>query len=552
MNMLRKLLLLITVIIFNCKLNSQNTFGTTFVNENVYDGYTLVSIHKKVFLINNCGELVKEWTSNYLPGNAVYLLPNGNILRAGRVDDNTSTINFGGVGGVVELFDWSGNLIWYYRYHTNNFRQHHDVYPMPNGNVLILAATRINTTDAIEAGRNPSNLSNIDLYNERIIEVEPSGFNQGNIVWEWNLYDHLIQDFDATKGNFGIVADNPGKLDINFLNGHSPASNWIHANSIQYNEERDQIVISSRKMSELWIIDHTTTTNEAAGNTGGIYGKGGDFLYRWGNPQAYRQGNESNRKLFGQHMPYIIPSGIPNAGKIITFNNGFGRTPNYSQIDIITPPTSAPGFYTSYSNSAYGPNNTDLTFPEIVPTENTEFYSNILSSAQQLPNGNILVCQGRQGYFFEIDSNNNIVWEYVLPIDVGNGSSFNQGDTAPEANFCFRAIKYGENYPAFDNIEIDPGEPLENNPNIDFCSEILSDNRFEEIRVSVYPNPTSNFINIKTNLDINKIEIYNIFGSRVHTNNNSKKINLSNLESNVYFIKIHTNNSVISKKVIKQ
>ena len=61
-------------------------------------------------------------------------------------------------------------------------RQHHDVFPMPNGNVLILAATCMTNTEAIQAGRDPSLLSQTDLYNEQIIEVTPVGINSATII----------------------------------------------------------------------------------------------------------------------------------------------------------------------------------------------------------------------------------------------------------------------------------------------------------------------------------------------------------------------------------
>ena len=243
----------------------QNQFGTQHITSQTYEGYTLFSVHKKVYLINNCGQLIKQWSSNYLPGNSVYLMPNGNVLRAGRIEDVESQINFAGKGGIIEMFDWEGNVVWSYTYISDEFRQHHDVFPMPNGNVLILAATVISNSEAIQAGRDPAKLSETILFNEQIVEIEPIGLNGGNIVWEWNIIDHVIQDFDETKDNYGSVGDNAHKLDINFLNGLGSGSNWLHVNSIQYEEERDQIVISSRRMSEIWIIDHSTTTSEAAG-----------------------------------------------------------------------------------------------------------------------------------------------------------------------------------------------------------------------------------------------------------------------------------------------
>lgn len=538
------------IILLICELTcAQNTVGTVFVTPDVEDGFTLVSIGTNSYLLNNCGEVVKEWDSNYPPGNAVYLLPNGNLLRAGRVDSGSS-ISMGGAGGIVEVFDWDGNLIWSYLVNDQDKRQHHDVYPMPNGNVLILVATVMTEQEAIDAGRDPDLLIDGRLYNEQIIEVEPISLFQGDIVWEWNIKDHFIQEFDATQSNFGNVDDSPEKLDINFLNGGNGSENWLHFNSIQYDETLDQIVISCRNLSEIYIIDHSTTTQEAAGSTGGTYGKGGDLLYRWGNSQAYQQGTSEDRILYGQHYPHFIEPGLIDEGKIIVFNNGFQRTPSYSEVMILTPPSSSPGLYIKEDDSAFGPASPDYVFSDL-SEEPSPFFSHIVSSAQRLPGGNLLICEGRSGRIFEIDENNEMVWEYINPERNSNNMAVDQGEDAPGGNLLFRAIKYPTDYPAFANHNLAPEEPLEGNPNLTECNAVLSQTDFEKADLNMYPNPTSGIIHIQTDLTIKKIRVLDINGRKIMEQSMTSQLDLSHLKTGVYFILLESNSSYVTQKIIK-
>jgi len=547
--MQKKIILCISVLIFHL-VKGQNTVGTTFITEDAFDAYTLISIHNNAYLFNNCGEVIKEWNSSYPPGNSVYLLPNGNLLRAGRVTDNSSNISIGGQGGVVELYNWDGDLLWSYLHNTNDFRQHHDVFPMPNGNILILAITVMSVSEAIDAGRDPNLMNDSRLYNERIFEVEPVGTDQVNVVWEWNVKDHLIQDFDNSKDNFGDVAMTPGKLDINFLNDGSGEANWLHFNSIQYDENLDQIIISSRNLSEIYIIDHSTTSAESATSSGGTYGKGGDFLYRWGNPIAYRQGTTNDQTLFGQHYPYYIEDGLVDAGKIVVFNNGIGRSPEFSSADIISPPTSAPGVYDYTPDTAYGPVAAEYSYSDQSSTP-SEFFSAILSSVQRLPNGNTLICEGASGEIFEIDDNENEVWRYINPISNSNGVSTTQGDPAPAGNSLFRAIKYATNNPVFTGRDLTPGDPLELNPDLTACQN-LSVDESDIIGLKIYPNPTSDYIKIVALNPIDKVEFYSILGQKVYEVNSANTIDISSFDSGVYFIQLYSGSNSISRKIIKQ
>lgn len=525
---------------------SQNTVGTITNNTGTFNGYTLFApaASTTTYLINNCGEVVNQWTSTCNPGNAVYLLENGNLLRAGKISN--PDVNFGGVGGKVELFDWDGNLLWSYTYSSPTFSQHHDVFPMPNGNILMLAVNTITEAEAIQAGRNPANIVEGKLFNEQILELEPVGANGANIVWEWNIKDHLIQDFDVTKDNHGIVEDNPQLLDINFLGvGLTGGANWLHFNSIQYNEQLDQIVISSRLLGEMYIIDHGTTTTQAASHTGGARGKGGDFLYRWGNPIAYKRGLASDQKLFGQHYPHFIPDGLPDAGKIIVFNNGLNRLPSFSQIDIITPPEDSEGVYTYNTGTAYGPAATDYTYTDPILNEN--FFSRILSSGQRLPNGNTLICDGDSGYFFEITPTEEIVWEYINPVTT-TGILSQGNDPSSLPNLTFRAFRYASDYPAFTNRDLTPGNPIELNPNLTGCT-ILSTIEVENPNLTTTPNPTKDIITIHG--DLNKVEVYNLLG-KLLTTTDKNTIDLSNQKTGMYILKIYTDKKVTTTKILKQ
>lgn len=525
---------------------AQNTVGTLSITNDSQEAYTLFSVFNKSYLINNCGEVINEWTSNYRPGASVYLLPNGNLLRAGQTDQSTTNVSIGGRGGIVELFNWDGNLLWSYQYSDTNFAQHHDVYPLPNGNVLMLAITIMSESETLQAGRDPSLIFNNELYNEQILELQPIGSNFANVVWEWNVKDHLIQDFDNTKDNFGMVEDNPQLLDINYVNSNNP--NWLHVNSIQYDEARDQIILSSRLLSEIWIIDHSTTTAEAASHTGGVYGKGGDFLYRWGNPEVYRRGTASDRVLFGQHYPHYIESGFPNENKIIIFNNGFQRTPDFSQVDIISPPESTLGVYDYTPGTAYLPTSTDYTYTDF-SSDPSEFFSGIVSGAQQLSNGNILVCEGREGYFFEIDSNNNKVWEYINPVDNNTGGISNQFTNPPSTNITFRAIKYTPDYAAFTGRDLTPGAPIEGNPDLAPCNN-LSVEDLNTFAVNIYPNPTKNSISIHSKTPIEKLEIYNTSGQKLGETTRTT-LDLLEYSNGIYLLRIFSDSNSITKRIVK-
>jgi hypothetical protein len=461
------------------------------VNEpKAFKGYTLIAPmnSKLTHLIDMEGHVVKTWESEVTPGLSAYLLENGHLLRAGNLGPK-GNLQGAGVGGRIQEFDWDGNLVWDYTYSTKTQQQHHDIHRMPNGNVLLVCWDKKTVDEATAAGRRPDAVRD-HLMADCILEVKPTGKTSGEIVWEWHVWDHLVQDNDKSKANYGNVAQHPELIDINFGSGilqvvtkkddldklrdlgyigggqpppakdkdkdgkdkdgkdgkgpdgkdakdgkgpdakkgpdgkgpggpGGPNADWTHVNAVSYNADLDQIIISSFAFSEIWIVDHSTTTKEAAGHSGGKSGKGGDLLYRWGNPRAYRAGTNSDQRLFNQHNVHWIPKGYPGEGHLILFNNG-GRRPDgsYSSVDEIVLPVGPDGKYARKPGLPYGP---DKALWSYTAEKKTDFFASFISGADRLPNGNTLICSGPDGTVFEVTPEKEIVWKFVNPRATGGG-----------------------------------------------------------------------------------------------------------------------------------
>ena len=192
-------------------------------------------------------------------------------------------------------------VIWNFKYSTDEYLSHHDIERLPNGNILMIAWEYKSYDEAIEAGRNSELLKDNEIWPDYIIEVKPKGLNEGEIVWQWHVWDHLIQDKDSSKLNFGNIDNHPELIDLNYISSKTlnpSGADWTHINSIDYNEKLDQILVSVHGFNEIWIIDHSTTTEEASSNVGGNSGKGGDLLYRWGNNQTYLENANENQFFY--------------------------------------------------------------------------------------------------------------------------------------------------------------------------------------------------------------------------------------------------------------
>ena len=419
----------------------------TFIySDEPYGGYVLYTpggmgnANSTSYLTDVDGSIYNSWTHNNGPASMPYLfLPEGesgyeNTLLYYPCRVNSPTMEAGGVGGRVEIYNWDGNLLWSHEISNTIYQHHHDIDVLPNGNILMVTWERKYSSEWQAAGRTSVNNSLNQMWSTSIFEIEPN-FTTGSaeVVWEWHLWDHLIQDRGTQyTAIYGQISEHPELMDINCGSvgsnggpGGQANGDWMHVNAIDYNQELDQIVISSRHQNEIYIIDHSTTTEEASGHTGGNYGKGGDFLYRWGNPQNYDRGNSSNQILDSQHSVNWIEPGFPGEGNLILFNNGHSNNSS-AALEFFTPINSN-GTYDISSSNAYGPSSYTWI-------HQGGFFSDVQSGAFRQPNGNTLISDANSSYIFEVTYNGQVVWEYDVP---GNNM------------MVPRAQKYGYDY--FDN-----------------------------------------------------------------------------------------------------
>ena len=297
------------------------------------------------------GAVVRSWTGASFGASVAYLRPDGSLVRPCWY--TAGSFNAGGRGGRVQIFDAGGTLVNDLVVATSQYQQHHDVALMPNGDMLCIVWEAHTQAEGRAAGRTTLNSA---IWSETILQIRPTGFATFEVVWTWRLWDHLVQDANAALANYGPVAANPGRLDIN-LGTVTASGDWVHMNSIDYNEARDEILFSSRTLGEVFVIDHGTTTAEAAGHTGGARGRGGDFLYRWGNPANMRRGTAADQTFNVVHSATWIPEGLAHAGDIMAFNNGdrAGTANDWSSVVQITPPRDAGGGYVVPATAAFGP-----------------------------------------------------------------------------------------------------------------------------------------------------------------------------------------------------
>jgi len=444
------------------------------------EGYTFFGVRGTTYLVDMEGRVAHTWPVGTNP----HLLDDGSVLDASKDDVS-------GFGGFVQVA-WDGTTVWSYLETRSNYMPHHDFTRIFNpklgsNTTLYIANKTITSNQCIAVGCDPSSGSYTNAQMDTIVEVDMGG----NIIWEWGFYDHLVQDRDITKSNYvASISNHPGRLTAN-LPGRPVQRDWLHCNSIDYNQDLDHIVINSVG-GEFYVIDHgkTFTAGDPAASIAAAAGTNGDFVYRFGDTARYEQGikpailtnwtesTTGNKQIGGTHHVGWIPEGKPGAGRLLMFSNSqnlFEHT-QASYVLEVDPFRNAAGDHTSdYVNPpdagynlwpAPGPN-TDKADKwmsrqivwHFASKASHGMFSHIGSGAQRLANSNTLVCADTEGHIIEVTPSGEVVWEYINPV-TSEGKLKYRRDTWPMQNSIFRAFRYLSSDPPLDGRILTPGSTI--------------------------------------------------------------------------------------------
>ncbi|MBX7180643.1 MAG: aryl-sulfate sulfotransferase [Bacteroidia bacterium] len=534
-----------------------------------WGNYTLIAVQNQTSakLIDTASATYHSWTLSGSTGYSAYMMPGGKLIRSLTAQNNT--FMGGGMTGRLQMVDWNGTVLWDYTYSNSSYNLHHDFCPLPNGNILAIAYEAKTAAEVTTAGCNNSHV----MWPDKIVEFQPTGTNSATIVWEWHAWDHLVQDYDASKNNYGVVADHPELLDINY-NNTSIVKDWMHMNGIDYNPILDQIAFSCHNLDQIFVIDHSTTTAEAASHSGGLSGKGGDILYRWGDPAHYDAPGTAILNVV--HDAHWIPEGYPNAGYLVGFNNN-GVSQNQSSVDLVSPPLN--GFnYDWTPGSAFSPSSYTLR-------QTCNGHSNNMGNSEQFPNGNMMVCIAQSGTVYEINSAGTQLWTYTANGTIPQAHRYTSCFVSQDApaiptitqNGNTLSSSAGSTYQWYQNGVLIPGAteasytPTESgyymvritddgdcykrySEYFNFSISIGVDTPESQVLTTVFPNPSNGKVyinNIGLNGESFNVEVFDPVGRSILTAANSKEIDLSGYGNGIYLLAIaEQGKSTVYKRIM--
>jgi len=205
---------------------------TVYKRWQTYNGFTLFTPlgGREAYLIDMEGRVMHQWNTGFAPAVRAELLPNGNLLAAGHLE-NGPLAQLEGAGGVLLEMDWKGDTVWEYR----DPYMHHDFCRLPNGNTVVIKWVEVpaDIAYAVRGGLVGTEI-NGRMYTDCFQEVNPAG----EVVWEWRAFEHL----------------NPKHHEICPL---CPRDEWSQASCIDVRAD-GTLLTSFKKLNRVCMIDRAS------------------------------------------------------------------------------------------------------------------------------------------------------------------------------------------------------------------------------------------------------------------------------------------------------
>lgn len=484
------------------------TIGLLEHNSQAHEGYVLFSPirNKSVYLIDRCGYIVNQWITDDFPNRMSYLKSNGNLVR-------TTLKNR------LEEWTWDGEKLWSMDFDSLGYKLHHDLALLPNGNTLVMAIELVSSSQQDSLGRLAQYIDG-DMESEVILEVAIDGNQQPELVWKWRLIEHVVQDVDSNKVNYSEIDEARRKLDINYIY-QDDIKDWAHFNSIAYNEEEDEIMVSSRHTSELYIVDHSISSDETSTEEG-------DFLWRWGNPIVYKSGTLADRKLYGQHDGNWMKHS--DNTQVSVFNNGDERLGEFSSLHTLQLEKEPSGEYKLSQDGKYAPSRFEWTYGNQT-TENV-IYSFIEGGLEFISETDFLVSESSSGRMIQMDRQGEVSWVYRNPVNI---SVLQQNEDISFGPDYFKMVFYSKDYLDF-QPETQAKHIIENENQLSVqCDSILS----PTLQLNSQDRQRKAFLTFPSILHMDNSSSFKVFdmqGKLVFESKKASILDLSHLPRGLYLV----------------
>jgi hypothetical protein len=163
---------------------------------------------------------------------------------------------------------------------------HHDVEPLPNGHLLLLATAAVPLSSTSTPAL--TNAPAATVLGDVIVDVDANM----KPVWVWSVFNHL----DPNRHPFGVT-------------------DWTHGNAVVYSKDDGNLLVSLRHQN--WVLKIRYMDGMGDGTILWRLGAGGDF--------ALQGGSTPTDWMYAQHFPAFFSTNTSGVFSLGVMDNGNNR-----------------------------------------------------------------------------------------------------------------------------------------------------------------------------------------------------------------------------------